>query len=132
MVARAVNRLAPLAAAACATLALAGCTDHSSDEKKVRAAVNQFAAEHGPRACDLLTRNALVQVYGGEHPEKAHEQCVAAAKRFTGTKIDITNVHWTDNNTAKVSVGKPKAVHHYTVTVVKFGTRWRIAGIVRQ
>ena len=124
--------LAPLAAAACAAVALAGCTDHSSDEKKVRAVVDQFAAEHGPRACDLLTHNALVQVYGGKHPEKAHEQCVAAATRFTGAKIDITNVHWTDNNTAKVSVGKQKAVHHYTVTVVKFGQRWRIDGIVRQ
>ena len=128
-----MSRLPPLlAAAACAAVALAGCTDHGADEKKVKTAVNEFAAASGPRACDLLTQNALVQVYGGEHPEKAHEQCVAAAKRFTGTKIDITNVHWTDNNTAKVSVGKPKAVHHYTVTVVKFGTRWRIDGIVRQ
>ena len=132
MVARAVKRLFPPAAAACAALALAGCTDHSSDDKKVRAVVNQFAGEAGPRACDLLTHNALVQVYGGKHPEKAHDQCVAAAKRFTGAHVDITNVHWTDNNTAKVSVGKPKAVHHYTVTVVKFGKRWRIDGIVRQ
>jgi hypothetical protein len=132
MVARAVKRLVPLAAAACATLAISGCTDHSSDEKKVRAVVNQFAAEHGPRACDLLTHNALVQVYGGKQPEKAHQQCVAASKRFTGAPIDITNIHWTTATEAKVSVGKQKAIHHYTVTVVKFGQRWRIDGIVRQ
>jgi hypothetical protein len=132
MVARALKRLAPLAAAACVATMVAGCADHSSDEKQVRAVVNQFAVEHGPRACDLLTHNALVQVYGGEHPEKAHEQCVAASRRFTGAKIDITNIHFTDNNTAKASVGKEKAPHHYTVTVVKFGQRWRIDGIVRQ
>src|SRR3954447_5396746 len=100
MVGRPVKRL--LLSAACLAIALAGCTDHSSDEKQVRAVVDQFAAEHGPRACDLLTHNALVQVYGGKHPERAHEQCVAVAKGFTGTTIDITNVHWTDNNTAKV------------------------------
>lgn len=132
MVARAVKRLVPLAAAACAAMVLAGCGDNSADDKKVRAVVNQFAAEHGPRACDLLTQDALVQIYGGEHPETAHEQCVAASKRFTGTTVDITNVHFTDSSTAKVSVGKEKAPHHYTVTVVKFGSRWRIDGIVRQ
>lgn len=125
-----MKRLAlPIAAAA---LALAGCTDHSADEKNVRAVVNGFAAEHGPRACDLLTHDALVQIYGGEHPERAREQCVAASKRFRGAPIKITNVHWTDKTTAKVSATAPAGRPGYTVTVVKFGQRWRIDGIAKQ
>jgi hypothetical protein len=113
-------------------LALAGCTDHSADEKTIRSVVNGFANESGPRACDLLTHDALVQIYGGKHPEKAHEQCVTASKRFAGAQIDITNIHWTDKTTAKVSAAGVPPTHHYTVTVVKFGQRWRIDGIVRQ
>jgi len=128
-----VSRLSALvAAAACAAVALAGCTDHGADEKTVKSVVNQFAAASSPRACDLLTHNALVQVYGGEHPDKAHEQCAAASRRFAGAQIDITNVHFSDNSTAKVSVAGVPPTHHYTVTVVKFGKRWRIDGIVRQ
>jgi hypothetical protein len=129
-----VKRLSSLiAAAACAALALAGCTDHSTDEKNVRAVVNGFAAaEQGPRACDLLTHDALVQIYGGEHPEKAREQCVTASKRFRSAPIKITNVHWTDNTTAKVSATAPSGKPGYTVTVVKFGKRWRIDGIAKQ
>ena len=65
-----VRRTSPIAAVlACAAVALAGCTDHSKDEKTIRSVVNEFAAEHGPRACDLLTHNALIQVYGGTQPE---------------------------------------------------------------
>src|SRR3989440_3548510 len=100
-----VKRLAPLVA--CLSLALAGCTDHSTDEKNVRSVVNGFAAEHGPRACDLLTRTALIQIYGGKHPDKAHEQCIAASKRFRSAPIKITNIHWTNNTTAKVSATAP-------------------------
>src|SRR5436190_1129438 len=62
-----MRRTLALLAAACA-LALAGCTDHSKDEKQIRALVTQFAAESGPRACDLLTTVALGQVYGAAHP----------------------------------------------------------------
>ena len=128
-----MSRLPPLlAAAACAAVVLAGCTDHGADEKKVKTAVNEFAAASGPRACDLLTQNALVQVYGGRHPDKARGQCAAASARFAGAQIDITNVHFTDSSTAKVSVAGVPPTHHYTVTVVKFGKRWRIDGIARQ
>ena len=128
-----MSRLAPaLAAAACAAAALSGCTDHSADEKTVKSVVNQFAAESGPRACDLLTHDALMQVYGGNHPERAPQQCADASKRFSAAKIDITNVHFSDSSTAKVSVAGVPPTHHYTVTVVKFGKRWRIDGIVRQ
>jgi hypothetical protein len=130
MVGRLVKRL--LLSAACLAIAVAGCTDHSADEKQVRAVVNQFAAEHGPRACDLLTHDALTQIYGGEHPEKAREQCIAASKRFSGAPIKITNVHWTDDTTAKVSATAPSGKPGYTVTVVKFGSRWRIDGIAKQ
>jgi hypothetical protein len=124
---------APLiATSACAAALLAGCAEHGGDEKQVRSTVNEFAAEHGPRACDLFTHNALVQVYGGAHPENAHAQCVAASKRFRGAPIKITNVHWTDNTTAKVSATAPSGKPGYTVTVVKFGKRWRIDGIAKQ
>jgi hypothetical protein len=125
-----VKRLAPLIAAA--TLVLAGCTDHSSDEKTIRSLVNGFAAEQGPRACDLLTRTALVQIYGRKHPEKAHEQCIAASKRFRAAPIKITNIHWTDDTNAKVSATAPSGKPGYTVTVVRFGKHWRINGITKQ
>jgi hypothetical protein len=121
-----------LAAAACAAVTLAGCTDHSADEKTIRSVVDEFSADNGPRACDLLTHNAIRQVYGGTHPDRAHQQCVAASKRFTGAKIQITNLHWTNNTTVKVSAAAVPPTHHYTVTVVKFGRHWRIDGIVRQ
>jgi hypothetical protein len=128
-----VSRPIPLiAAAVCAAAMLAGCTDHGADEKQVKSVVNTFAGESGPRACDLMTRTALIQVYGGKHPDRAHEQCVAASTRFTGAKIDITNVHFSNDTTAKVSVAAVPPTHHYTVTVVKFGQHWRIDGIVRQ
>jgi hypothetical protein len=127
-----IRRTPLIAVAACLALALAGCTDHSSDERTIRALVTDFAAEHGPRACDLLTHNALVQIYGGKHPDKAHEQCVAASTRFRSAPIKITNIHWTNNTTAKVSATAPSGRPGYTVTAVKFGKNWRIDGISKQ
>jgi hypothetical protein len=112
-------------------VALAGCTDHSQDEKTIRALVTQFATEQGPRACDMFTHDALARIYGGAHPERGRQNCLAASKRFRGATIKITNVHFKDNTTAKVYATDASGKTNYTVTAVKFGKRWRIDGISR-
>ena len=126
-----MNRLCLTVLLAVFAVGLAGCTDHSKDEKTIRALVNRFAAESGPPACDVFTRDALARIYGGTHPERAKANCLAASKKFRGATIKITNIHWTDNHDAKVSATDPTGKVGYTVTVVKFGRRWRIADITR-
>jgi len=93
--------------------------------------VTQFASEQGPRACDLFTQAALARIYGGAHPERARQNCLAASRRFRGATIKITNIHFKDNTTAKVNATNPTGQTNYTVTAVKFGKRWRIDGISR-
>jgi hypothetical protein len=126
-----MNRLCLPVLLAAFALGLAGCTDHGKDEKTIRTLVNRFASQSGPAACDLLTRIALARVYGGAHPERAKANCLAASAKFRGAPIKITNIHWTDNTVAKVSATDPTGKVGYTVTVAKFGRRWRIDDITR-
>jgi hypothetical protein len=128
---RPVKRLCLPALVAALAVGLAGCTDHSKDEMTIRALVNQFASTSGPRACSMLTRVALARVYGGTHPERGRANCLVASKSFRGAPIKITNIHWTDNTVAKVSATDAAGKTGYTVTVAKFGRRWRIDDITR-
>jgi hypothetical protein len=116
---------------ASSALALAGCTDHSQDEKTVRALVTQFASAQGPHACDLLTADAVARIYGNGTPARGRPNCLAASKHFHSATIKITNVHFKDNTTAKVNATDTTGKTNYTVTAVKFGKRWRIDGITR-
>src|SRR5437764_15103900 len=125
-----MQRTLALIAGACA-LALAGCTDHSKDEKQIRALVTQFAGASGPRACDLMTTVALGQVYGNGHPENGRKNCLAQSKRFRGAAVHITNIHFSDNDTAKAFTMDATGRINYTVTAVRFGKRWKIDGITR-
>jgi hypothetical protein len=123
------KRLLPLAA--CLALLLPGC---GSDEKtgvdlaQVRSVVTQFAESSDAHACDLLSPNALVNVYGGfsKPPDQAKAACVAKSKDFKGQKVRITNLNVIDPNTVRVSALSPKGDVVYNVAVRRFGPAWRI------
>ena len=78
-----------------------------------------------------MTTVAQGQVYGNGHPENGRRNCQTASKRFRGAAVHITNIHFSDNDTAKAFTKDATGRINYTVTAVRFGKRWKIDGITR-
>ena len=126
------KRLLPLVLGSAALVA--GCGSSAADKidmAKVRSVVTQFAASNGPRACDLLSPDALVNVYGGfkKTPQQAHAACVRQSKRFRGQHVKIVASRVIDPQTVRLSAVSPNGKVSYTVTVQKVGANWRIEQI---
>ena len=123
------KRLLPLAA--CAALALAGCGSDKQkgvDTAQIRSVVSQFAISAGPKACRLLSPDALVNIYGGytKPTDEARAACIQRSGSFKGQKIKITQLRVISDSTAKVTALNRKGDVTYTVTVRRFGPSWRI------
>jgi hypothetical protein len=113
-----------------AALGTAGCGDNPgtpSDPATVRSLVTRFAAAGDASACDMLTGNALKNLYGRFNSPipKAKANCVKRSAKFSGEPIEITKVEIIDDVTAKVNALGKGGTFTYGVTLRK-GKRWLI------
>jgi hypothetical protein len=124
-------RLSALAAAA--ALVLAGCgSDTTVDTDQVKSVVERFALAHDASACDLLSPNALTDLYGNfdkKNVARAHANCVEKSKDFKGQPITIDNVNVIDNDRVRVSAIGPNGAISYGVSLRRYGSKWLIESI---
>jgi hypothetical protein len=116
--------------------ALAGCGSSPTakeNARQVRTVVTQFAVAHDARACDLLTDNAVQNVYGGfsDPIPEARANCRARSAHFKGQPVRITQVNLINDTTARVSATTPDGKVGYTVIVRKTGPHWLIDQITQ-
>lgn len=127
--------LAALLAAVAVAVAVAGCGDDTrgADVAQIRSVVNQFANSSDAHACDLLSPNALQDVYGGfkKPVPVAKATCVRRSAGFQGQPITIQELDVIDASTARVVALNPKGDVTYNVAVRRFGPAWRIDNITQ-
>ena len=121
---------------ACAALAVAGCGDDTRgvDLDHVRSVVHQFANADDAKACELLSPNALVNVYGGfrKPVDESRAICERRSSKFEGEDVKITDLNVIDPDTVRVTALSPKGDVTYFVGVRKFGPSWRIDEITQR
>jgi hypothetical protein len=124
-----------LVLALCAAV-LAGCgTDpkEKADLGQARSVVERFAGASDASACDLLTNEALVNLYGNftAAPAKAKANCAKTAARFKGGQIRIIRSEILDDLTAKVVAHSADEKFSYSVNLrrVSGDKPWRIDSI---
>jgi hypothetical protein len=123
------NRVVPIVL--CAAAALVGCGQDKqqlANVNQIRGVVTQFAQSNNARACDLLSVDAMTNVYGGYSKPYAASKavCVKKSSQFKGEPVKITRVQVISDATAKVTALSQKGDVTYTVTVRKFGANWKI------
>ena len=124
-----------LVATACA-VALTGCgTDPKVDAElgQARSVVERFAGASDASACDLLTTEALKNLYGNFTAKRAKSKanCVKTATGFKGGQITIIKSELLDDLTAKVVAHSADEKFSYSVNLrrVKADKPWRIDSI---
>ena len=110
---------------------VAGCGSDPVDKANagaVRAVVERFASSSDASACDLLTADALSNVYGGfsNNVGRAKANCRKRSAKFRGAPIKITKVIVINNMTARVAALSPDGKFTYGVTVRRPAKRWLI------
>lgn len=110
---------------------VAGCGDDpvaKANKGKVREVVLRFALADDASACDLLTADALKNVYGGfgDKLAPARAACRKRSPQFRGEKVKITKLSVVDRQTARVAALSPDGKFTYSVTVRRPGKRWLI------
>lgn len=123
-------RLSALAAAA--AIVLAGCgSDPKVDTGQIRNVVDRFARAHDARACDLLSKHALINLYGGfkKNAGRARANCVRQSKHFRGEQITIQSVNVIDGDRVRVSAEGPGGAISYGISMRRYGAKWRIESI---
>ena len=129
------KRLPALLACAAVTVAIGGCGDDTRgvDLGQVRSVVHQFATADDAKACELLSPNALVNVYGGfrKPVDESRAICERRSARFTGEDVKITDLNVIDPDTVRVTALSPKGDVTYYMGVRKFGPSWRIDEITQ-
>jgi len=107
--------------------ATAGCGSSSaSDKSAVTRLVDDFAAAHDRRACDLLSPLGLADVYGAGNATQGRAKCVAASPRFRSGPVTIIQVKFHGSGNSTVISRNPQTGRHYTVTASKYGSHWLI------
>jgi hypothetical protein len=126
------TRLPALLACAAAG-ALAGCGGEKPqvDESQIRSVVTQFAESRDAHACDLLSPDRLVALYGDFHKpvEVAKAACVRRSKKFEGQPVRITHLAVLDSSSATVTALDPSGAVTYTIGLRRYGPAWRIDDI---
>ena len=129
-----------------ALLALPGCGDDDPqrevNEKRVREVVIEFAEASGPEACDLLTGEAVVELYGGtgesadnvsnKEVDGADGKGRQAASRFEGQDVRVETVEVIGDRAAKVKALNPRGDREYNVLVRKPEDDWLIDQITQK
>jgi hypothetical protein len=124
-----------LVVAVCA-VALAGCgasAKEKADLGQARSVVERFAASGDASACDLLTNDALKNLYGNfdASPAKAKANCVKTSTRFKGGQVRFIRSQLLDDLTAKVVAHSADEKFSYSVNLRRLGggRPWRIDSI---
>jgi hypothetical protein len=117
-------------------LCVAGCgqsAKEKADLGQARSVVQRFAAAEDASACDLLTTEALRNVYGDfKGPRKtAHANCVKKAAGFKGDHVTIIKSELLDDGTAKVVAHSSDEKFSFSVNLRRAagGKPWRIDSI---
>lgn len=118
-------------AAATAALAVAGCGDDPErrvDTDQIRQVVRDFAAADGPEACDMLSPDAVVNVYGGftKPLRVSRQECERRAKNFEGERLHLGEIEIVDDASVRISAENSDRTFSYNVKVVRFGDDWLI------
>jgi hypothetical protein len=129
------TRVLPLLAVT--ALIVAGCGDDPAnkvDVKQIRSVVTQFAESNGPEACNLLSPDGVVNVYGAftQPVNKARANCLAHAAKFRAKPVKLTVLRVIDDQTVKQGAISPNGAITYNVTLRKFGPSWRIDEITQR
>jgi hypothetical protein len=115
---------------------VAGCGQESTkvDVKQIQSVVRQFAASTSPQACQLLSPDGVVNVYGAftQPVTKARANCIARASSFRGAPIKLTVLRVIDDATVKQGATNEKGDVTYNITLRKFGPSWRIDEITQR
>ena len=123
------KRLPALLACAIAT-AVAGCGGGKTevDVAQIRSVVTQFAEAGVARACDLLSPDALVELYGAfrKPVPVAKAACVKRSASFRGEPVTITDLSVIDSASAHVTAVSAAGDVTFSVDVRRFGPAWRI------
>jgi hypothetical protein len=115
----------------------AGCGQDAktkADLGQARSVVERFAAAQDASACDLLTDNALVNVYGNfQSPAAGKASCVKKSAKFKGDQIKIIRSQLLDSLTAKVVAHSSDEKFSYSVNLRRLsgGKPWRIDSIAQ-
>lgn len=123
----------PIAAVGLAALPfiLSGCLSAKQKEEiaSARAVTTQFAAAHDASACDLLTGQALVKLYGvrlNQPVPVARAKCAKRSAAFQGEPVKITGTQLIDDRTIKVTALGRDGTLTYSVTVRRPQERWLV------
>lgn len=128
----AVRRVLLLLCVLSLSLAVFGCGGEDPTDKAheadVRSVVLKFAAADDAAACDLLTGEALSNVYGGFSPKvaQARAACRRRSAKFEGARVKITKLDVVDNETARVAALSEDEKFTYSVVVRRPAKRWLI------
>jgi hypothetical protein len=130
------KRLPALFACAAIAVAIGGCGDDTRGVNlaQVRSVVHQFAKADDAKACELLSPNALVNVYGGfrKPVDESRAICERRSKNFEGEDVKVTDLNVIDPDTVRVTALSPKGDVTYFVGVRKFGPAWRVDEITQK
>src|SRR3954452_18738176 len=118
-------------------LSVAGCGSTSPEEKadlgQARSVVVRFAAAHDASACDLMTPEALRNIYGNFKgaAAKGRASCVKRPAGLKGDRVTIIKSDLLENLTAKVVAHSSDEKFSYSVNLRRkaAGKPWRIDSI---
>lgn len=120
-------------AAACAGLALTGCSGarDTGEGRKIETLVKRFALADGPEACFLLTDGALVKLYAGKARTltAGRAGCLGRSERFEGQRVDVTFVKFRTAHSAHATARTHDGRHYYSVGVEKHHGRWLVDSV---
>ncbi len=133
MVLRPMRPWRPIAAVALAAFpfAVSGCLSAKEKEyiEDARAVTTQFSAADDARACDMLTGQALVKLYGTRLDQPvsvARAKCARSSTAFQGEPVKITGTELIDDRTIRVSAMNEDGTFTYAVTARRPRDRWLV------
>lgn len=116
-------------------LCLSGCGENAKEKAdlgQARSVVQRFSAAQDASACDLLTDDALVNVYGNfRDAAKGKANCVKKSAKFKGDQVKIIRSSLLDSLTAKVIAHSSDEKFSYSVNLRRLSgdKPWRIDSI---
>jgi hypothetical protein len=125
-----LKRTAALAAAAGA-LALAGCGGNEADQRAAERVAREFALADGPEACELMTENALEDVYGLDGSRSPYYNCVDRSERFEGQEIDIEETKEGEDDRITVTATTPDD-RQFKVTLNETSGEWKVDRVIEE
>jgi hypothetical protein len=124
-----------LSAALLASTALSACGGDDPAKEvnaaEIRQVVLDFAAADGPEACDMLSPDGIVNIYGGftKPLRESRAICERRSKKFKGEKIHLGKMEVVDDANVRIDAENSDHTVSYNVKLVRFGDEWLIEKI---